>query len=189
MTAMQSLPPQPDSFRKVRARPGVALAGFLVVCYAVAGFGAVFTVSEIPSWYAALAKPAFNPPNALFGPVWTVLYGLMAVAAWLVWRTPGEASALVRSTASASRPRLPARTVALVLFAVQLVLNALWTPVFFRLHLLLPALEIIIALWIAILLTAIRFWRLNRLAALLLLPYLAWVAFATALNYEIYRLN
>jgi len=114
----------------------------------------------------------------------------MAVAAWLVWRTPAPApTPATRTAAAARRPKIPARTVALVSFAVQLLLNALWTPVFFRLHLLRSALEVIIALWVAILITTLRFWRLDRTAALLMLPYLAWVAFAAALNYQIYRLN
>ena len=151
----------------------LALIGFLLLCYAIAGLGAILAVPAIPTWYAALAKPAFHPPNGIFGPVWTALYGLMAIAAWLVWRTP----------------RTAARAAGLVLFAVQLVLNALWTPAFFHFHLLLPALVLIVVLWVTILFTTLRFWVVDRFAAALMLPYLAWVAFAAALNYEIYRLN
>ena len=155
----------------------LALIGLLLLCYAVAGLGAVSTAPAIPTWYAALTKPGFNPPNSIFAPVWTALYGLMAIAAWLVWRT------------SSTGPHAAARLSGLVLFFVQLVLNALWTPVFFSLHRLLPALIVILCLWIAILLTTLRFWKVDRFAGLLMLPYLAWVAFAAALNYQIYRLN
>ena len=168
----------PDPSRQDgRAHSLLALLGFFLLCYAVAGFGAVFTASSIPTWYAALAKPGFNPPNSLFAPVWTILYGLMAIAAWLVWRTPPAST------------RSHGRVSSLVLFGIQLFLNALWTPVFFRLHLLLPALIIIVGLWFFILFATLRFWTVNRIAAALMLPYLAWVGFASALNFEIYRLN
>lgn len=170
---MTSTPREPGSPPTSRPHAGAALLGALLFCYAVAALGAVFTAPSIPTWYAALAKPAFNPPNSLFAPVWTVLYGLMAVAAWLVWRTPPNKT----------------RTAGLSLFALQLALNALWTPVFFHLHLLLSALVLIVLLWLAILLTTLAFTKVSRLAAALLLPYLAWVAFASALNYQIYRLN
>ncbi|NYF91869.1 TspO/MBR family protein [Tunturiibacter empetritectus] len=153
------------------------LLGLLFVCYAVAALGALVTAHEVPAWYATLSKPNFSPPNWIFAPVWTVLYGLMAVAAWLVWRTPTSGS---NSTSRRS---------GLILFALQLLLNFLWTPVFFRFHQLLPALVVILCLWGLILLTALRFWKVDRLAGGLMLPYLVWVTFATALNYEIYRLN
>lgn len=157
--------------------PWIALLFFLIVCYAVAGMGALFSTSSIPTWYAALAKPSFNPPNWIFGPVWTVLYGLMALAAWLIWRVPQAA------------PYSCHRRKALILFAIQLTLNFLWTPVFFYAHQLLIALVIIVLLWIAILITASRFWSLSRIAAALMLPYLAWVTFATLLNYQLFHLN
>jgi benzodiazapine receptor len=152
----------------------LALLGFLLTCFAVAALGAVSAATSIPTWYAALAKPSFNPPNWIFAPVWTLLYGLMAVAAWLVWRASKTS---------------PYRRTGLIFFAVQLLLNALWTPVFFYFHQLLPALVIIVCLWVAILLTLFAFSKLNRLAAAFLLLYLAWVTFALALNYQIYRLN
>jgi benzodiazapine receptor len=155
----------------------IALVGFFVVCYGVAALGAISTTSSIPTWYAALAKPSFNPPDWIFAPVWTALYGLMAIAAWLVWRTPKTG------------PGSGDRRFGLVFFAIQLALNALWTPVFFSLHQLLLALLLILCLWIAILLTTLRFWKADRFAAGLMIPYLLWVAFATALNYQIYRLN
>lgn len=154
-------------------KPWQALVAFLVACYAVSAVGTLSAVSAIPTWYVALNKPSFNPPNWIFGPVWTVLYTLMAIAAWLVWRTAPS----------------PRRTAALVLFAIQLLLNFHWTPIFFYFHGIAFALVIILLLWLAILVTAIFFWPLSRPAAWMMLPYLAWVSFATALNYEIFRLN
>ena len=139
----------------------------------MAAVGTLSAVHSIPTWYAYLHKPAFNPPNWIFGPVWTILYGLMAVAAWLVWRTPKSHS----------------RTDAVMLFGTQLTFNFLWTPAFFHFHATGLALVIIMLLWLAILLTALRFWRLSHLAAGLMVPYLAWVTFATVLNVEICRLN
>jgi translocator protein len=153
------------------------LLGLFLVCYGVAALGAVFSASEIPTWYAALAKPAFNPPNWIFAPVWTTLYGLMAIAAWLVWRTPklGLTSGFRRA--------------GLIWFVVQLGLNAAWTPLFFHFHRLLAALFVILCLWIAILITLFFFWKAERFAGAIMLPYIAWVSFAAALNYQIYRLN
>jgi translocator protein len=125
------------------------------------------------AWFSALIKPVWQPPNWLFGPVWTALYLMMGIAGGLVWlRGP---SPLVRS--------------ALVAFGVQLLLNALWTPAFFGAHALGAALIVILALWLAILATIVRFARVSRWAAALLIPYLAWVSFATALNAELLRLN
>jgi translocator protein len=125
------------------------------------------------TWFAALIKPAWQPPSWLFGPVWTALYLMMGIAAGLVWlRGPS--------------PRVRA---ALVAFGAQLLLNALWTPAFFGAHALGAALLVIVALWLAIITTMVRFARVSRWAAALLLPYLAWVSFATALNAELCRLN
>lgn len=125
------------------------------------------------AWFAALAKPSWQPPNWLFGPVWTALYLMMGLAAGLVW---------LRGPSTAVRA-------ALTVFAVQLVLNALWTPVFFGARALGAALLVILLMWLAIALTIMRFWPVHRLAAALLLPYLAWVSFATALNAALWRLN
>ena len=146
------------------------LAGWLAVTFAAAWAGARFMPGE---WYAALAKPWWNPPNWIFGPVWTVLYVLMAVAAWLVWRQAGFAGA----------------GPALGLFLVQLALNALWSYLFFGLHRIDWALADILALWAAILAVLILFWRVQATAGALLLPYLAWVSFATVLNFALWRLN
>jgi benzodiazapine receptor len=151
----------------------LALAFFLVATFLVAGVSTVFTTPAIPTWYAALTKPSFNPPNQIFGPVWTLLYCLMAVAAWLVWQRP---SSKLRSTA-------------LLLFWVQLALNFAWSLIFFRLHQIGLGLIDIVLLWVAIALTLGQFLRLRRAAGWMLVPYLAWVSFASILNLEIWRLN
>jgi tryptophan-rich sensory protein len=154
-------------------RTYLVLAGFVLLCLAVGLVGAFSTAPAIPAWYAALAKPSFNPPNWLFGPVWTVLYIAMAVAAWLIWKRPAE----------------PARGLALKVWAAQLVLNALWTPVFFSLHRIGLALVDIVLLDLALAALIVVAWRPYRAAALLLVPYVAWTMFATALNGAIFRLN
>ncbi len=122
------------------------------------------------AWYLALDKPAWNPPAWLFGPAWTLLYTLMAVAAWLVWKRVGF-----------TRP--------LGFYFVQLALNAAWTPIFFRAHQLGWALIEIVALWIAILATLLSFRRVNTAAGWLFVPYLAWVTFATVLNFTLWKMN
>ncbi len=149
------------------------LAILLALCFAAAAVGGMVTVPNIPNWYAGLNKPAFQPPNWVFGPAWTVLYIVMAVAAWLVWRSAGP-----------GRRRLP-----IAWFAIQLALNAIWSPLFFGAHRVLPALLDIGLLWIAIVATIRTFWPVNRTAGLLMLPYLAWVSFAGLLNLAIWRLN
>ena len=126
-------------------------------------------------WYASLAKPEWTPPPWVFGPAWTILYAMMALAAWRLWRRLG------------SRP-LEARR-ALVLFAVQLALNLAWTPVFFGMQRPDLALVVILLLWVAIAATIVAAWQACKTAAALLMPYLAWVTFATALNMAIWRLN
>jgi benzodiazapine receptor len=151
----------------------VGLVLFVALCLGIGALGAAVTASSVETWYADLAKPSFNPPNAVFGSVWTVLYILMAVAAWRVWR------AADRDTA-----RGP-----LVLFALQLALNLGWSVVFFGLHKIGAAVATIVVLDVAILVTALAFRTVDRLAALLMAPYLAWVAFATVLNVAVWRLN
>lgn len=155
-------------------KQALVLVAFLVIAYAVAALGSVATISQVDGWYAEAEKVAWSPPNAIFGPVWTVLYALMAVAAWLVWREKERAPGEVRR--------------ALTLYIIQLVLNAIWTPVFFGLYPFLGvsalwiAAVIIVAIDVAVLLTMLAFWRVRRVAAVLLIPYWAWVLFATTLN-------
>ena len=158
--------------RPSAARSTLALILFLAISFGVAALGALSTIQNVDGWYSDAAKAFWTPPNAVFGPVWTVLYTLMSVAAWLVWRERGRTDV---------RP-------ALMIYVVQLILNALWTPVFFGLFpavglsALWIALLIIVAIDVAVLITMLRFWKVRRLAAVLLIPYWAWVLYATTLN-------
>jgi len=148
----------------------IGAVGWLVLTFAAAALGARFLPDE---WYRRLNKPTWNPPNKIFAPVWTTLYVLMAIAAWLVWMRYDFGGAL-----------LP-----LALFVAQLLLNAAWTWLFFGLHRIRGALLDIVVLWFTILATLVSFWSLEPLAGVLLLPYLAWVSFAMFLNWTILRLN
>lgn len=144
------------------------------VCQLAGVIGSVFTMENIPTWYASLNKPPLQPPNWLFGPVWITLYTLMGVSIFLVIKN-GLNKPGVKSAAG--------------LFAVQLVLNTLWSIVFFGMHELLMSVVIIAALWIMILLTMLKFKPISFTAAVLLLPYLLWVSFASYLNSAIFVLN
>ena len=150
------------------------LAVAVAIPEAVGAMGALFTAQAIPAWYSTLVKPALNPPAWIFGPVWTTLYALMGIAAFLVWRE-GTQRRDVR--------------VALGVFAAQLVLNAAWSVIFFGMHSPGVALADIALLWLAIVATMYAFARVSRAAAWLLAPYLLWVSFATYLNYSIWVLN
>jgi tryptophan-rich sensory protein len=145
-----------------------------LICLAVGGAGTLFTVPSIPTWYAGLIKPAFTPPGWLFGPAWTILYALMGIAAYIIW-AKGFKKKEVK--------------IALALFLVQLGLNAIWTPIFFGLHWLLIAFIEIIVLWLMLLWTIIKFYRLSVPAGWLLIPYLLWVSFASILNLSVWLLN
>jgi tryptophan-rich sensory protein len=150
------------------------LLACLAVVLTAGGVGSLATTRAIPTWYKGLAKPSFNPPEWLFGPAWTALYLLMAVAAWLVWKR-GIGAAGVK--------------LALAVFLVQLILNALWSILFFGLRSPLAGLIGIGGLWLAILATIILFFRVSVPAGVLLLPYIGWVTFAALLNAAILRLN
>lgn len=150
-----------------------ALAGFVALCLAVAAAGGAVTATSVKTWYVTLAKPPFNPPDWVFGPVWTTLYLMMAVAAWRVWRL---------REAPGARPALGA-------WAVQLTLNLCWSFVFFGARAIGAAFAEILVLLVAILATGWLFWRVERLAGALLVPYAAWVAFASVLNFTLWRLN
>jgi len=160
---------------KVKSEPyrkynRAALVGWLLLTFSAAATGAFVSTD---GWYVELAKPAWNPPDWLFGPVWTVLYIMMAVAAWLVWQRGGW-----------KVQRGP-----LTLYLVQLALNALWTPLFFGLQRPGLAFAEILVLLVAILATIAAFWRVRLIAALLLIPYALWASFATVLNFTLWRLN
>ena len=146
----------------------------LALCLGVGFASGSVTYSEIPTWYASLAKPSWTPPNWAFPLVWTILYTMMGVSLWLLWDRGISASATRTS---------------IILFIVQLMLNAAWSPVFFALHQTRVALAIIVLMAIAIAATIVAAWRTQRVAATLLIPYLAWVLYATSLNAGIVALN
>ena len=150
----------------------LGLVGWLVVSFIAAGIGAAASVQAGP-FYAQLVRPEWAPPAWVFGPVWTALYVLMGVAAWLVWRVGGFRAARL----------------ALTLFLVQLAFNALWSWLFFGWHRGALAFADVLLLWVLIVATLIAFWRIRPLAGALLLPYLLWVSFASALNYSVWQLN
>lgn len=146
----------------------------IVVCQLAGVIGSIFTISSIPTWYAGLEKPFFAPPNWLFGPVWLSLYTLMGISLYLVWSRGADTRR---------------GSLALTVFGVQLVLNALWSVLFFGLRSPILGLVEIAALWIMIAATIVLFYRVSRAAALLLIPYIAWVTIAAALNGFIWSLN
>jgi tryptophan-rich sensory protein len=150
------------------------LAVSLVLCFLAGAIGSVFTYPSIPTWYASLNKPFFTPPSWLFGPAWTTLYILMGLSLYLVWQKGTKGKEAKQ---------------ALYLFAAQLALNALWSFLFFGLQSPLYGFIGIIPLWLFILLTIWKFWNIDRNAALLLVPYIAWVSFAATLNFAVWLLN
>jgi benzodiazapine receptor len=151
----------------------IGLFAFVALCLVVGGLGAVITTPEINGWYRTIAKPTWNPPDWIFGPVWTTLYVLMAIAAWLVWTSAG----------------LKEAAMPLTLFAIQLLLNFAWSWIFFGMHQPGWAFAEIVILWLTILATIVAFFCRSRTAGWLLIPYLAWVTFAGVLNFTIWRLN
>ena len=153
--------------------PWLGLVVFLVVCFAAAGIGGAVTTPKIATWSATLTKPSWNPPNWIFGPVWSALYCCMAISAWLVWRQGGFSGVKVPLT----------------LFGVQLVLNVLWSCLFFGLQNPGLAFVDVLLLWAAIAGTMVAFWQRSAIAGILFVPYLAWVSFASFLNFTIWRLN
>jgi len=155
-----------------RQKQLLGLVAWLIVSFIAAGLGGAASI-QADAFYAQLVRPEWAPSSWVFGPVWTALYALMGIAAWLVWRVGGFRAA---------------RT-ALTLFFVQLALNALWSWLFFGWHLGALALADIVLLWALILATLIAFWRIRPLAGALMVSYLLWVSFAVALNYSIWQLN
>ena len=163
-----SFPDSADDPKRAQRRP---LLIFILVTLAVGASASVFTEPNISNWYAGLLHPSFAPPNWLFAPVWTTLYVLMAIAAWRVWRVAGT------------------RSLEIGTYAVQLFFNFAWSAIFFASHQIGLAFVEICLLVALILATTILFWRRDRLAGLLLLPYLAWTGFAAILNHAFWALN
>ena len=147
------------------------LALLILICLVVGTLGGLSSTTAIEDWYRTIAKPSWTPPDAVFGPVWTVLYIMMAVAAWLVWRTGDQV-----------RP-------ALILFFVQLALNLAWTLLFFAARSPGLALIEVVFLWLGVLFTMLAFFARSRVAGWLFVPYLAWVSFAAVLNAAIWMMN
>jgi len=146
----------------------------ITVCLSTGILGSFATRNSITNWYAHLSRPSFTPPDWTFGVVWPVLYVMMGISAFLIWNM------------DINRRQV---RVALGVFALQLILNGLWTPIFFGLHLIGVALVEIVMMWAAILLTILTFWKVSKPAALLLLPYILWVSFAVVLNASLFLLN
>jgi tryptophan-rich sensory protein len=151
----------------------LVLAAFAASCSVIAIIGARVTVPEIRGWYASLDKPHWTPPRVAFPIVWPVLYALIAIAGWRLWEAPSSSL----------------RAAALTAYAIQLGLNAIWSPIFFGAHRLLTGLVVIVSLVFAIVATIALAWPIDRLAAAVLLPYLAWTSFAAALNASIWSRN
>jgi tryptophan-rich sensory protein len=156
-----------------KKRHWLSLLVLILATFGASAFGVLAATSSLTSWYPSLVKPSWNPPTAIFGPIWSVLYLIMAIAAWLVWRRGSEYEVI------------PAMTT----YFGQLMLNIMWPLIFFGLQA--PGLAVIdiVILWCAIVVAMTQFGRVSRLAAWLLVPYLAWVTFASALNITIWRIN
>ena len=150
------------------------LIGSIAACHGAGGIGSIFTSTKIATWYSALEKPAFTPPNEVFLPVWLTLYTLMGIAIYLVWRKGLETKGV---------------KTAFILFWIQLGLNAIWSVVFFGFESILGGVIIIISLCVMVLLIMIRFFKISKIAGGLLVPYIAWLSIATSLNISILLLN
>jgi tryptophan-rich sensory protein len=162
---MRKIPP--------RRADWISLVVFVAACLLIGVAGGIATGSSVTTWYVGLSKPSWNPPDWVFGPVWTVLYVMMGVSVWLVWRRRHEAETRV----------------GMVLFGLQLILNAAWSAIFFGMQQPGWAAAEVVALWLSIMATIVAFARISKPAAWLLVPYLAWVSFASVLNFTIWRMN
>jgi len=138
--------------------------------FIISGIGSIFTSNSISIWYAELIKPSFNPPNWIFGPVWTILYLMIGISFYLIWIKKFD-------------------KITYIIYGIQLLLNGLWTIIFFGFKSPFYALIEIILLWISILLTIIYFYKINKISAYLLIPYILWVSFASILNFSLFILN
>ncbi len=159
---------------KIRPRELAKLILCIIICQAAGVVGSIFTSSSVSSWYPTLIKPSFTPPGWVIGLVWTILFTLMGISLFLVWRE------------GLDRPDVKT---AIYVFAAQLVVNVMWSGAFFGLQSPLAGLAVIAVLWVLILLTIIKFWPISRASALLLVPYILWVSFAAFLNFTIWKLN
>lgn len=157
----------------MKSSPWAPLGLFLLLAFLAAGIGSLATFTSVDTWYATLRKPSWNPPSWVFGPVWTTLYVLMAIATWRVWRAE-----------SSNGARLVVR-----LYGAQLGLNALWSVLFFGLHRPGAALIDVVVLWLVLIRMLVRFRETDTLAGLLWIPYVLWVSFAAVLNAAIWELN
>ncbi|MBC18902.1 MAG: sensory protein TspO [Planctomycetaceae bacterium] len=158
--------------RSSRAQ-AIGLIVSVAICYGAALLGNLATMPQIPTWYSGIAKPSWTPPDWVFGPVWSLLYAMMAIAAWLIWRNEDRKKS----------------TIPLVWFAVQLILNSFWSVLFFGMQKPSWSMVEVFFLWLAIFMTIRAFWPLSRWAASMLVPYLLWVSFASVLNVAIWQLN
>lgn len=155
------------------SRDGIKLVISIFVCLVAGLIGSIFTISSIPVWYATLNKPFFSPPNWLFAPAWTILYILMGIALFYVWKAP----------------KVKKTNEGLMLFGAQLIFNVIWSIVFFGFRSIVGGVLSIVVLLILILMTTAQFYRIDKRAAYLMVPYLLWVCFATMLNIAVYFLN
>ena len=146
----------------------------IIICQMAGIIGSIFTAGSVTSWYPTLVKPSFSPPGFYIGLIWIVLFTLMGISLFLIWR---------------ETPSNPAARIALYFFAVQLIVNVLWSVAFFGMRSPISGLVVIAFLWVLILITIIKFWPINRTAALLLIPYIIWVSIAAYLNFSIWMLN
>lgn len=146
----------------------------IIICQMAGVIGSIFTAGSVTSWYPTLVKPSFSPPGFYIGLIWIVLFTLMGISLFLIWR---------------ETPSYPAARIALYFFAVQLIVNVLWSVAFFGMRSPISGLVVIAFLWVLILITIIKFWPINRTAALLLIPYIVWVSIAAYLNFSIWTLN
>ena len=144
----------------------------ILICQIAGGIGAIVTYPSIKGWYESLQKPSFNPPNWIFGPVWTLLYVLMGISLFLIWKNNEKDNKS-----------------AISIFIVQLILNVVWSCLFFGLHSPFLAFLEITILWFFILFTIYKFWRIDKISSLLLVPYILWVTFASFPNFYIWKLN
>jgi len=165
--------PVPSRHRPRLSHDVLGLIAFVILCLVVSGIGGAITATSVDTWYQGLRKPPFNPPDWVFAPVWTTLYVLMGIAGWRVWRLE----------------RFEAKRKALVVFALQLGLNLAWSFVFFGLQRIDLALVEIVILLFAIIANMVVFWRIDRLAGALFVPYVLWVAYASVLNASFWLLN